>query len=147
MSCPPFVGSCASITTAAVIGEKNISFFVTITCQLPCQEYLSLPMLKYRFSSFYLVQELNTGCLVSTIESSLLFFCYFFFIAGDTFGTEQNFKTCFPTAQCLNGSINLGSARVTVSTLCCQTDNCNTGRPTGNVSVFLCMTSQASTTA
>ncbi|XP_031432012.1 phospholipase A2 inhibitor and Ly6/PLAUR domain-containing protein [Clupea harengus] len=42
---------------------------------------------------------------------------------------EVNVKSCAPSAQCINGSLNLGSVRIIQSTLCCNTNNCNTGRP------------------
>ncbi|XP_063055036.1 urokinase plasminogen activator surface receptor-like [Engraulis encrasicolus] len=43
--------------------------------------------------------------------------------------TEVNTKSCFNSSRCINASLNVGTARVTLSTLCCNTDNCNTQTP------------------
>ncbi|KAG5271041.1 hypothetical protein AALO_G00175200 [Alosa alosa] len=48
---------------------------------------------------------------------------------GNSKIAEANAKSCFPNDQCVNGSLNSGSVRLTISTLCCNTDNCNTGAP------------------
>ncbi|XP_062394889.1 phospholipase A2 inhibitor and Ly6/PLAUR domain-containing protein-like [Sardina pilchardus] len=51
-------------------------------------------------------------------------------VIGGSDLAEANFKSCFRNDQCFNGSLNLGStARITLSTSCCNTDSCNTGTP------------------
>ena len=60
---------------------------------------------------------------------------FLFVAAGLT--TEVSIKSCFPSALCLNGSLNTGALRVTLSTLCCNTDNCNPGSPPGNLFVLM----------
>ncbi|XP_063054168.1 phospholipase A2 inhibitor NAI-like [Engraulis encrasicolus] len=38
---------------------------------------------------------------------------------------DMNFKTCLPSEQCINGVMNFGLVKTTISTKCCKTDRCN----------------------
>ena len=82
------------------------------------------------FLWFLLVHQLDYGFVFSL---GLHHFLRCLFAGNST--TEVNIKSCFPSAQCLNGSLNLRDERVTQSTLCCNTNNCNTGSSSGN---FVC---------
>ncbi|XP_042565092.1 uncharacterized protein LOC116222354 [Clupea harengus] len=84
------------------------------------------------FLWFLSVHQLDYGFVFS---SGLHHFCCCLF-AGRSIA-EVNVKSCTPSGECLNGSLNTGTLRRTLSTSCCDTDNCNTERPSGNCFVLM----------
>lgn len=41
-------------------------------------------------------------------------------------------KTCVPSAMCIVGSLNFGTTRVKVESICCASELCNNESPPGN---------------
>ncbi|KAJ8289780.1 hypothetical protein GJAV_G00005250 [Gymnothorax javanicus] len=67
----------------------------------------------------------QTTCLASQTKCASVTAEVF---AGQSQSTV-NVGTCAEPTQCLNGSLNLGTYRTTVSTMCCDTNLCNSQYP------------------
>ncbi|KAL2084318.1 hypothetical protein ACEWY4_019836 [Coilia grayii] len=68
----------------------------------------------------------STSC--ATTESCATGSCASMTVTSYAYGNKQqdvDFRTCFPSEQCITGALNFGVVKSTVSTRCCKTDRCN----------------------
>lgn len=59
------------------------------------------------------------------------------FVPGDLQIAQTRMRACLPPEECVENSVNFGTARIMISSNCCSSDLCNTIQAPGNCCLML----------
>ena len=85
--------------------------------------------------------HMQVGCCMVWSSCSLfgisMIYNGYCLVAGQYKVLDMNVKSCVLAQECVNGSINLGTARTAITSKCCNSDLCNSQPAPGNLHPLL----------